>query len=206
MNRGELRDATYDRLGTTASDAKYPADVVDRLVNEALHLIEVEWPWPWLRTRTTFTTTADDGVYAVPDDWLNTRGLRIDTYLGMTRLSIDELEDNWPDESVTGRPRAFAVDGDELHLRPIPDDTYTVIHRYTMRESDLYSDGDTPLMPASFHTAIAELAAYTGLRRGREEARAQVCLQAYQGWQTRMLDDRRRTTSPARIRRKLSRS
>lgn len=199
MNRAQLREAVYDRLGVTSADGQFTSQVVDRLLNDALHLIEVEHDWPWLQATASISAVAGTGSYAVPSDWLRTRYLRIDTYQPFVLREIGDLEERWPDSTTRGRPDDFAIEGDAVLIRPIPDASYTITHRYVKREPDLTDDTQSPLMPASFHAAIAERAAYLGLRRSREEGRAQVCLQAYQEWQGRMVDDRRRTQGPLRV-------
>lgn len=200
MNRIQLREATYARCGLDSTDARLTTTRVDGFVNDALHQIEVEHDWPWLQASTTISAVSGTGSYSVPSDWLRTRYLRIDADSTMERYDIAELDDRWPDSSSTGRPSEYAVDVDAIVIRPIPDTSYTITHRYIKREPDLTDDSQSPLMPASFHAAIAELAAYLGLRSVREETRSQVCLQEYQQWQQRMMDDRRRFTGPARIR------
>ena len=199
MNRSQLREAVYNRIGVDSTDGRMTTTVLDGFINDALHWVETERAWPWLQATTTITTVAGDGDYAVPSDWLKTRYLRIDEDSPFQVREIGELELLYPDASETGQPREYAIEGDAVLVRPIPDGVYTIVHRYIKRESDLTSDGQSPLMPASFHTIIVAAATYLALRSTRENERAALAWQEYQEWRQRMLDDARRTTRPARI-------
>ncbi len=204
MNRLQLREGTYDRMGVPQDDAQLTTSVVDRMVNDALHMIEVEHEWPWLLAKTTITTASGTGEYAVPTDWLRTRYLQIDGGQPLEGVEIGELIGGWPDSASRGTPSEYAIDvdsngADVVLLRAIPDTVATVTHYYVRREPDLNSDSDSPLMPASFHAAICEKAAWIGLRRTRENDRAMFCDAAYKEWAQRMLDDRRRRSGTTRV-------
>lgn len=199
MNRLQLRESVYDRLGVPQTDATNTTAVVDRLVNAALHQIEVMHEWPWLQASTTISATSGTGSYPVPTDWLRTRYLQIDQDAPLEGYEIGELIKRWPDSTTRGRPEEYAIDGDAVLLRAIPDTSYTVTHYYIKREPDLTADDQSPLMPASFHDAIAEKAAEISFRRSGQTDRASVCHAAFGEWEQRMQDDRRRRSGTARI-------
>lgn len=199
MNRLQLREASYDRIGVPQTDATNTTSVVDRLVNDALHEIEVMHEWPWLQTSTTIAASSGTGSYAVPADWLRTRYLQIDGDAVMEGYELGDLIARWPTSTDRGRPYEFTVDGDAVLLRPRPDTAYTVTHYYVKREPDLTSDDQSPLMPASFHVAIAEKAAEISFRRAGQMDRASVCGAAFADWERRMLTDRRRRSGMMRI-------
>jgi hypothetical protein len=200
MNRAQLREATYDKLGVDSTDPRLGTARIDRLINEALHWIETDKDWPWLMTSTTFSTAAGTGAYTAPTDWLRTRSLRIADYSPLEVRSSEELDYDYPLSTEQGVPTAFGFEGDQLLLRPLPSGVYTVTHRYVRMEPDLNNDDQSPLMPASFHPAIAEVAAYLSLRRTREEERAAVAFAAYKDWHERMVDNRRRTQGTPSVR------
>lgn len=200
MNRSQLRDAVYDRLGVDSTDPRLGTQRVDRLLNDALHWIGIEHDWPWLQSSTTFSTSSSTSTYPVPADWLRTRGLRIAEFSPLDVYDPDELDAYWPLSTSQSRPEGYAVELDQLVLRPIPDAVYVVTHRYIRQEPDLSNDGQSPLMPVSFHPAIAEAAAYLLLRRTREEQRASLALSAYNEWRGRMLGYEQRTRNSPRVR------
>lgn len=199
MNLSALRTSVLNRVGGVSGDVMYASSVLTELINEAVHAIEVEYDWPWLEAVTTHTTTAGTQTLTVPTDWLRTRSLWIANYDPMQTLGFADLRTQF-DVSNQAQPECFAIAADTIYLGPVPDAAYTVNHLYVKREPDLSSDTDSPLMPASFHAAIVEHATYLALRRTREEARAAVALDAYQGWLRRMVDNRRRSTAPMRVR------
>lgn len=199
MNLSQLRQSVLSRMGLTSADALFTSTVLTELVNEAVHAIETENDWPWLEAITTHSTTAGTQTLTVPTDWLRTRNLWITDNGPLTNTGFTDLRARF-EASVQGQPAMYSVTADTIYLGPTPDAVYTVNHHYIKREPDLTSDTDSPLMPASFHPAIVEHATYLGLRRSREEGRASVALDAYQGWLRRMVDNRRRSSQSMRVR------
>lgn len=204
MDFADLVVATQDRTGVTASDPMLTGAVLKRLVNAANAYIATVHDWPWQQVMpVTFATAAGTQDYAPPGDWLRTVDLRVTSPSfntdGMTLYSAMELDDRW--SSVQrGQPTEYAIYGDHLRLAPCPDGIYTVSHRYVQVEPAMSGDTDTPIMPDQFRTSIVEYAAYLALRRTSEEQRAAVAMTAFQGWIAIMLQDRKRSTAPQRIR------
>lgn len=201
-----LRTKVLDRIGVPSTDPQFPAALLTRFVNDAMHFIETDHDWPWLNASATITTTAGDDTYAFPADYRRTRSILAPSGgepLPLRRYSIDELDSRWP-TSGRGRPEAWGVDGEQIILRPMPDAVFTLTHRYVKSEPDLAGDTDVPLMPTAFHAAIAEVAAWMALRRDKQDPRAVAAWSAYAneqaGWRRKMLDDARRFGGPARVR------
>lgn len=199
MNLAELVTRVYDRASIAPTDASVTADKVRRALNDALRFIEVDRDWPWNEHLATLSTVAGQGSYPLPADWAKTRRLRVPGERPMDRLSPLELDDAHPDDAQ-GTPRHWAVEGDELLLRPVPDGVYAVRHHYLRAEPDLVVDADTPRLPARFHPALVEAAAWLVLRGDREDVRALADFGAFGAWRERMVDDARRHTGPARVR------
>lgn len=199
MNRAELRDEVYDRIGSDSNDAAYPTSTIDRQINSAIHFIEAEHDCPWLGATTTFPTVAGQAAYPVPTDWGKTFSLRVDRFEPFARYDIDDLDERWTSATSTGQPVEWAVWAEQIELRPIPDSVYTVIHRYYKVEPDLMSDTDTPLMPARFHTVVAEVATWLALRRDREDPRAVGAFNAYEQWRKRLADHENRFAGPMKV-------
>lgn len=199
MNREDLRHAVYDRCGVDTDDGLLTADVVNRFVNSALHLIAADEDWPWLRTSTTITTDGS-ADYAMPDGWLKIRGVRIDGDLPMTYYDKLELDQRWPLASTVGRPSEWCDEGDRLLLRPIPSGAFDVVVDYLRQEPELGSDSDTPLMPYTFHDAIVERAAVLAFRRTGEDGRAQAAMVEYAEWRKVAMKNGSRFRGPGKIR------
>jgi len=208
MNREQIRHGVYDRLGVDSSDAELPTEVIDRLINDALHYIEVREDWPWLQypaapSTPNVPTVANQDTYAMPADWLRvSEVVLIDA--GGNKQPLDmysprELDDRWP-SSETGMPQEWAIYGDQLMVRPVPDGVYQLIVRYIRREPDLLDDAQVPLMPNSFHAAICEIAAWMAFRRSSQDERATDCWEAWQQWEAQMVGHRRRFRGPSRVR------
>lgn len=205
MNLAQLRGGVYARAGQQTNDPVFTQQVINGYINDAMHMVEADQDWPWLDATTTFTTQAGVDTYpmstfAPNGDWARTHYLIVGQQRPMARFSMEELDSRWPASTMTGQPFEWAVDTDQLVVRPVPDAAYTIKHRYLRGEPDLIGDAQSPLMPAKFHAAICELATWLALRSDREDPRAVACFQAYQQWQTRMKDDRRRASSPNRVR------
>lgn len=202
MDLTALRTAVLTRLGVPSGDALFTTAVLDASINAALHEIESEEDWPWYEASETITTAAGTQAYAVAATWLRTREVKPSGAAAdypLDRRSIAQLEE-WYPYGDTGRPAAFAVEQGQLYLFPTPNGAYTYTHRYVKIEADLVNAGDTPLMPAQFHNAIAELATYVALKRSRDDARGSAALAAYERWASKMRKYRRRHKGPARIR------
>lgn len=195
MNLGELRTAVDQRSGHAMSPS-----ALNAFVSEAAAALSTERDWPWLDATETLNTTKGTGELTPGGTWARTRSLRIADYAPMERFGIVELEDRWPSSSTTGRPSEYAVSGERLELRAVPDGVYAVAHRFVRFQPALLQDTDSPIAPARFHGAIVELALSLVHRRMGEGGAAESCEAAYRRWITRMLDDARRHAGPSRVR------
>lgn len=200
MNRAQLRDEVYDRVGADSTDGSFPPAKINRAINSALHFIESDHDCPWLGVTTTLVTAAGTSAYSVPSDWSKTMSLRLPGYMSLERYDVDELDDLWPATASTGQPIQWGTWADQIELRPTPDAIYTLTHRYFKAEPELSTDTDTPLMPARFHTAIAEVATWLALRQDREDNRAVAALSAYEDrWRKLMADHINRFSGPSKV-------
>lgn len=206
MKAGELAERVRRRLGLITEDPLAEAGDLLDLVNDALHQLETRHPqaWPWLFAETTFQTSSGDDNYDVPDDWMKVYSLKL-TLPGssakaeMPRYSIGQLEEMYPYEA-TQQPQCFAVWGRTLRLRPIPDGTYTITHRYVRTEPDVTDDDDEPIMPSTFHGAIVEQAVELQARRVGAESQANTAQAAVDRWVRQMVGYSREYIGPGRVR------
>ena len=190
-------------MGTDANDGLLTASAVNGFLTRAVHVVEQESDWPWLETQETLTTTASVGTLtpgSVGLNWLRTRWLEDQYGKNMEWYSHAELDDRFTN-TQTGFPKFFSVYGDLIHLRPIPDGVYTITHFYQRVEADLVNDSDTPLLPATYHTALVDYASYLGFRASRETERANLSFQNYQELLKQMKQRaKRRVDLPGKVR------
>lgn len=192
----------YDRLGLKTTDPQITETVVNRFIDDALHELEVVADWPWLQTSENLAVTASTDTYAVASNWRRTVQLRISDGYSLRQVSITDLDDTYSDRE-RGRPEAFAIFGDQVIVRPWPDTSYTVKHRYLKKEPALTTDSGatgTPLVPVEYHPAVAEKVVVLAARRLREESRGTAAEAAYQQWIAKMRDDTRRSRANGRVR------
>lgn len=198
MQLSELRTAVRTRLGVPSTDGFYTDAQLTDLVNEALQVISTERDWPWLSTSETITTVSGTATDSPPAGWMKTRSLCIDGYDPMEQRSL--LEIRGVPTTDRGMPTIYDISGDVLIFRPVPDGVYSIIHDYFKVEPSLTADADTPLMPTQFHYSIVAKASELAHLRQRDNTRAGAQLAEYNAWLGRMLDNRRRTSAPTRIR------
>jgi hypothetical protein len=199
VNLSAMRTAVLTRLGTPGGDGFYSTAQLNDFVNEALQTVSTEHDWPWLAVTTTFTTTAGTATYTVPSNWQRTKALTVDGQTSLQLRSLTEIREIL--STAQAEPEMYAIFPDStIILRPVPNSAYTVIHDYIAQEPILSSDSETPLMPAQFHYAVVEFAVYLAHMREGRMPDAQIRLAAYQGWLDRMHDNRRRSSSPIRVR------
>lgn len=212
MNLTQLQASVYNRLGVDSSDGLLTPAVINAFINDANHQIELMHDWPWLQTDETITTVAGQdsytpGAFNTAHDangntliWHRTDELRdgVDATV-LERQSNTELDDRWRPTDM-GKPREWAVYKDQIILRPVPDNVYTIVHRYVRQENDLVNTTDLPSMPASAHAAIADLATFLALRRDRNDPRAQAAEAAFNTWMAGLQLDKKRYKTPGRVR------
>lgn len=200
MNRRQLRESIYLHTGLEQSDTMVTTNVVDALINDAIHRIEIEHDWPWLMTTETLTTTANV-AYVTPAptalDWVRTRALTVTT----TGYPVEQLASisDYRKQDSTARsdtPSYFTVINDLIYLWPVPSGAFSLTHDYVQAEPDLSSDQGEPAMPASFHQAIVEYASYLVLARVRDDERAAAARARFQELMSVMKDNRRRVSGP----------
>lgn len=190
------------------------ADMVDSLINEALHTIEVSYPpgWPWLRAYYVFTLTAGDNQYGFSDFPLQANvdetvskivDVRItsqQTYTALEYISVEEADRTYTSTVRTGLPEAFSVDNEFLYLYPTPDAAYETKIRAVITETDLSDTVTAPVLPPSYHGAIIAGACMLYYEALQDTARAQAFAQRFDGWISKMIDFQREVTRPPRVR------
>lgn len=187
------------RLGNPATDGFFTDAQIGDMVNESLQYNNTLADWPWTKATATFPTVAGTATYdpAAATGWVKTRALTIDGFNTMNELSLEEIREM--PTTIQGQPEFFAVENELIHLRPVPNQVYTVIHDHLKREPELSGTGE-PLMPDQFRYAVIEYAAYLAHMRQGDMGMADRALTRHQKWYEAMSDHRRRTTNAKRIR------
>lgn len=196
-----MRTAVEGRLGVGSGDNFYTDAKLNRWINDALHFWESLEDWPWLWATDTFTTSADTGTQALPNDFLRSRALIIDDreYVKATITDIDAYDArDWYQYSYL-----YTVEGSNVVFRPIPGSdgsTNNATHRYVKTESELSGDSDTPSLPTRFRPAVVDKATeYAELAAGRTPQAREWGDRARE-WERRMRDESKRMWGPRRIR------
>lgn len=138
-----------------------------RWINDAYHELCEEADWPFLEA---------DSSGASPLTIADMRSVMtvIDTVSGLELPFIDrrELADLYGVLTTTGTPRYYYIDsGSIIRTYPVGG---TLSVRYLKFPTDLSADGNTPVVPARYHSLIVDGAVRRGLmdRDNPEEAQA----------------------------------
>ncbi len=199
MNLGQLRSEVYSRSGIPLNDGLITASSVTSAINEAMHSVNAEESWEWLQAVETINTVAGQDLYTPAANWRQSLDLRHTDDRTLNWWNPFELRTRWA-LIAGGEPIEWAINVNQILLRPIPDGVYPIVHTYLIMDPDLVADGDSPLVPASEHSAIIEYATYLVLRRDSENPRAQLAQQAYTTWLAQERGKRLRVVRPYRVR------
>lgn len=194
MNLAEMRVELLERTGLLPRDQMAQPDTLTRQLNTALHWIDDRQPagWPWLRFHDLpVTLTAGQGSYPFADisgflTWRKVRSVRLTNSVAawpLLRVNLATIETQASQQpTITpGAPELWATDGYNLIFGPPPNAGFLdALVDVTANEPDLVADGDTPLMPSSFHDAIVERAAYLMHRRTGDQSKANAAASSAQ--------------------------
>lgn len=197
MNLSQLRTAVRTRCGFNGSDSFHTDDSLNAAINEANWTLADEQDWPWLTDTETLSTVAGTATVAVASDWKSTVSLHriLDTFADrLDPVSIDDI-DRYSDNQ--GCPQVFAEWGSALVLAPVPDNTYSLRHRYRRVEDELIADTDTPLSPQSMHRLIVLKAAAIAFARDGNIVESRSVLVDYESAVVRARRRLNRSGSPS---------
>lgn len=191
----ELRGAVRLRAALQATDTSVTYDVLDDAINSALRQVSTENNWPWLLDSQTISTVAGTEAYEVETDWLATDSVSIGSNAELLKHVNKKRLLEIP-TTAQGRPTLYAVRGESIILRTVPDAVYTLTHWFYRMEPILAGDLAKPLIPYGYDEGVVEYATYLVLRYKREEARARAAQDAYLGWLQRTRDNLAESTEP----------
>lgn len=199
---GNLRPRVIHRISAHDADTALTPEILDEFINEAVQQFVDEADWPWLFTTVTFNTVVGQSRYVlntIAPNWYRTHSLFDGT--DGSRLELRTIQEL--DRIVyPGVPRIYTDYGDELVIKPTPNDVRSETLHYVMREPNLVGDNDVLLMPsnANWEKGVIEYAAYLSLRFLREDVRAESAFEAYTRWIKRTRDNKLRWREPLRVR------
>lgn len=100
-----------------------------------------------------FSTVVGTLLYPQPADFARDRSLRrTDVQVELTQVGLRTIDRSPP--LASGVPRYYAIDGQNLHVYPTPDNVYPLELRYWKLPAQLVADGDTPTIPADYHALL----------------------------------------------------
>jgi hypothetical protein len=192
VNYGELQTRVLRRLAADSNDPI--ADDVDEYVNEGIHYLETMAPdgWPWMRATVTMTTTVDaytftqlatltTGSVSVAKI-LSARVLNSTYWQQLDFRTVDEAQQLYPNDTQTGPPEAFSVDGSTVTFYPAPNTSYTTELRVVTVEPDLSASGSSPTLPSVFHAAVVDAACLVAYQSLQDDKRMELYEQKVNRW------------------------
>lgn len=204
MDLAQARDAVYLRTGYDSSDGQLTPQIVTECLRSALNFLATERDWDWLQTSESLSTVSGT-PYVTPlagsasgVTWVRTLNLVVSDASQIVQAPWPSYRAFPPD--ATGQPYKYAEQQGRLYLWPVPDGVYTLYHDFIRGEPALTSDTSVPLLPAYFHDAWVEKAATIAYRRVGEPARAGEADAIYKDWLRVMVDNRKRSAGPYKIR------
>ncbi len=161
MNLRELRARVEELVGVVDAHEGTDPGEIDALLNEAYQELAGMFDWSWLRQNQTINTVADTLTYdlsspvaAAEQVVLPTGG----TLMPMSPYELDAIEDD--DRAPAGEPTHYVWrDPDTLEVYPTPDAAYALVVRGLIVPTDLTAETDSPVFAATFHPALAYMAA-----------------------------------------------
>jgi hypothetical protein len=192
-----LRRYTRTRMGVPASDDFFTDPVLNDAINLAVNLIEEEHYWPWAERVAPSTVTG--GVVTKPTRWRATRSLFItNTGYELALVSINDLYAST--RPTGGEPQAWADNGVDIVVSPIPADGYSLTHIHYVSPAELALDTDVPDLPSSMADAVVSKAAELLSAREDDQTARAAHGNDYAKWVQRMLRSQRRSTGPMKVR------
>lgn len=198
-----------ERAGLLPRDQMAQDPTLTRFINHALGTLESGKPggWPWLK-KPDQPVTLTDGVGTFTfaslqgaDVWRSIRQLRIlqgGAYCDLESMNLSALRASFP-STTAAMPQAWATDGYNLIVRPVPTPTWAALVDVIIGEPDLVNPGDEPLIIPVFHDVVCDQATYLVKRRTGDVQGAQVAQTAVTAGMKEMRDLARTQGGPAHV-------
>ena len=185
-----IRTEILETAGLASDDVRFPDATLTRIINRALRQISSEAEWPWNQTNETITTINGTIAYTPTAGWRKTIRL---SYLDRD-LHEYQPHDAQRYSQDTGTPQGFYIEEDEIHLVPVPDGVYSVVHIYQAIETALSGDTDTPALPDRYIDWLVFSSLVQVASTIRDTDLYSIADRERKAWRKRVYDDRRRST------------
>tara|TARA_R110002020_G_scaffold368897_3_gene580687 strand:- start:152 stop:787 length:636 start_codon:yes stop_codon:yes gene_type:complete len=161
---------------------------IDQFIANAEERILFDVQLPVFRKNQQGSLTASNKYLALPSDFLAPFSLSVITggnYYFLLNKDVNYLQEAYPDEAETGRPKFYAIfDDTNLLVAPTPDGTYTMEFHYLYGPAGLSSTDTTTWLSLNATNALlyaALIEAYVFMKGDGElmtyyQTRYQECL------------------------------
>lgn len=183
MTLAELRASLRKRIGNpTTTDV--PDVDLNEYINESNQYINDTFAFRASRPTYNFNTVAGTFQYDLPDDVsvLMRVGNRTKQYRLKRRESKFQYDHEDQLTSEVGEPKFYYVGISWIHLYPIPDAVYAMALFYNNIAEPLVADGDTSVIPSTWHSGIVRYARYLFYDINQDFAKAQYAYAAWALW------------------------
>jgi len=168
----KLIDKVKNNVGR--SDDSTMDDYAIEWINEAQKKVCNKANFWFLHTTTTIAFTSGDNVEDLPSDFKDDALVFLEVTTGST-TDWEELDyAEWIDirrdydATTTGQPQHYIIEGDELYLYPIPNDSYTVRLDYYKYLADLAASGSSNNLLDNYPEILEAYATHKAFSRLRE--------------------------------------
>lgn len=195
MNLAAMRQRVLARMGTDSNDML--AANVDSWINDGIQYLGTVAAngFDWLKRTVTFTATSDSYSFDQLSSYAGqpvVKVLHVRVEIDGTRrvLSPVPYEEAYIAYQVDtrGTPEVYAVTESRLFLFPTPPSSGVPLTvQVLVAEKDLVNDGDTPLMPVTYHGAIIDAALLLFYSALQDDRRMEVQEARVNRWVDRML-------------------
>ena len=186
----DIRTEILETAGLNENDSRFPTATLNRIINRGLRQIGRESEWPWNQGSETINTVADTPAYSPASAWTKTIRLRYE------ERDLPELQPREAQQYVndTGKPMAFYVEEDQIHVVPTPDGVYALEHVYQGVETALSGDSDEPNLPDRYLDWLVYTCLIQVGTKMRDADLYSIADRERKMWRQRVYDDRRRST------------
>lgn len=194
----DLRTQVYQRVNLSTGDATVTSTMVNSAINEAIVFIESMYDWDWLLSTHT-GNIAGPSTNALAFDTTSQRIKVVYDSIGPLRhVGYSEFFTIYGSNPTAQSPHPgiFTETSSGILVYPTPSQTISVTMLRVRYSTALAADGDSPLMPAQYQTAIVEYAAYLIFRNTYQFEKAHTAFSAFENWIKIIKDNRRRVGGP----------
>lgn len=177
----ELRTIFRSRIGNPTTTSVANA-TLDSFLNEALDYIQDRFRFENTRNLCTFTTVASTQTYTLPSEYNHLMSVWDVT----NQVRLTKRDDNWAsanqDTTNTSKPTDYVHYKNWIALYPVPDGAYSIRVRHKATQAELSADGDTPVIPEAWHTAVWRYARYLYWEAEGDVQKAEFAFDAWDRW------------------------